>query len=129
MKRIILVFGLLILTAVAVVAVDNVKYSGVFINKFYHCLPTNQTITVTADDGSVVTITRSLHGWKEKRCVYRETIVSDSETLKYNCNLYREQVNELVSAMRNDPNGEGIAEQTWSRFKKLPEVCNSVANQ
>lgn len=129
MKKIFLITGLILFSAIAVVAADNVKYSSIFINKFYHCLPTNQTITLTNDDNTSVTITRSMHGWKEKKCVYNETVMQGENTTSYNCNLYREQVNELVSAMRSDPNGEGLAEQTWERFKKLPDVCTKLDAQ
>lgn len=124
MKKIFLITGLLLFSAIVVYAADTVKYSSIFINKFYHCLPTNQTITLTDENGEEYSLTRSLHGWKNKQCVYRESVTKGDTTTSYNCNFYREQVTELVSAMREDPNGESTAEMTWSRFKNQPEVCS-----
>ena len=123
MKKVFIITGLMALGVAAVYAADTVKYSGLFINKFYHCLPTNQSLTLTDGEGIEYTLTRSLHGWKNKQCIYRETVTKGEEKTSYNCGFYREQVNEIVSAMREDPNGESTAETTWSRFKNNPGVC------
>ena len=126
MKKIFIIAGLMIFSALTAYTAE-VLYSNIFINKFLHCLPSKGSFTLTDENGAVTTVQMGLHGWKEGICRYSETVQTEDTTTTYNCNLSREHVNELVSAMKNDPTGEGIAKQTWDKFKKIPDVCKSDA--
>ena len=127
MKKILLIMGLMIISAITVYSAE-VIYSNIFINKFLHCLPSKGSFTYMDANGNNTTVQMGLHGWKDGICRYTETVQTAGNTTTYNCNLAREQVNELVSAMKSDPTGEGIAKQTWNRFKKIPEVCTTSQN-
>ncbi len=127
MKKAFIITGIIMVSTLSAFAAD-VMYSNIFINKFIHCLPAAGTATKTDEDGNIINIQRGLHGWKNGVCRYSETVTSNDTTKTYNCNLSREQVNELASAMKADPTDEGIAKQTWDKFKKIPEVCTETGS-
>ncbi len=113
---------LVILSSSIAFAAETVKYSKGFSVKFLHCLPAEQEVTFMTEAGEAKMV-RSMHGWKDHKCVYTETITTGDNTVSRNCYFTREQVNELVSAMKSDPNGESIADQVWERYRNIPEVC------
>ncbi len=121
MKKLFLLTGIILITALTTLAAE-VIYSNIFINKFLHCLPSTVTYTLTGENGDI-NVKMGMHGWKNRACRYSETRTEGDTTTNYNCNFTRDQVNELVSAMKSDPTGEGVAQQTWERYKKTPEVC------
>ena len=122
MKKIFIITGVMIFSALTAYTAE-VIYSNVFINKIIHCLPAAKSYTLTDENGVNTDVKMGLHGWKNGACRYSEIRVTGDETVTYNCNFSRDQISELSSAMKNDPTGEGVAEQTFERFKKIPEVC------
>lgn len=129
MKKIfVLFFGILLVSGVVAFAEDKPFYSYMFVNKFMHCLPSTENATMTDADGNQTSIKRVLRGWKDSKCQYYETDVKNNVTTEYSCKLSRDQVREIIGAMQSDPNGEGVAVQTWERYKKNAEVCQ-VTNE
>lgn len=120
MKKIFLLFVILI--GSLAFADDIEKYSKGFSVRFLHCLPTNQELTYSTSAGDV-TLQRSLHGWKDHKCAYNEIITTGETTVSRSCNFSKDQVNEIVQAMKADPKGESVAEQVWERYRNLSEVC------
>lgn len=127
-KMFVLFFGILLVPGVVAFAEDKPLYSYMFVNKFMHCLPSTENVTMTDADGNQTSVKRVLRGWKDSKCQYYETDVKNNVTTAYSCKLSRDQVREIIGAMQSDPNGEGVAVQTWERYKKNAEVCQ-VTNE
>ena len=125
MKQIVIsVLSLIVFSALCVYAVETNKYSKAFIVRLMQCIPYSEQQTITDGTGTIQ-INRRVRGWKEHKCRYFETITADDKVENYACTFSRDQVNELVSAMRNDPNGESTAEIMWQKYKKITDVCNT----
>lgn len=125
-KIVVLFFGMLLVSGAIVFAEDKPFYSYMFVNKFMHCLPSTENVTMTDSGGNQTSVKRVLRGWKESKCQYFETVTQNNVTKDYSCRLSRDQVSELIGAMQSDPNGEGVALQTWERYKKNTEVCQVI---
>lgn len=124
MKKLYLCFALLAVTALCAIAVDEEVYSKLFLSRFIKCIPCSMNLAVMAD-GQTVNISRKIAGWHDHKCKYMESTVSNGKSSSATCYLSREQVNELVSAMRNDPMGTSTAKTAWERYKKNAEICTS----
>ena len=94
----------------------------------------NQTIKL--QDFTISTI-REIHGWKDGKCSYKETVSAAEKKYSVNCNLSQEHINELVKTMENfnqsskdlDLNDfEQIQKSSvatnWSKYLQNPEICS-----
>ncbi len=126
MKKILLTSGIIVFSTAMIFAAETKKYDEGFVVRFLHCLPSSQSLILTSDEGNI-SISRQITGWsngiKDNKCAYSEKVTTNNGTKTFSCNFTRAQIDELVSAMKSDPNGNSTAELTWNRYKNIPDVC------
>ncbi len=122
MKKLFLILGLLIFcTAGAVLSAE--KYDEYFVVTFTHCLPTDRMF-ILHDEAGDKTVFYQIIGWDENyKCRYSEKVTQNEKSEAFTCNFVREQIDELVAAMKKDPEGTSAAKALWERYKNIPEVC------
>ena len=112
------------LSAVAVITRETQEiFTPIFVSRFLKCIPCKMDQTITTENGTVK-ISRKLRNWQGHKCRYSETYVDEKGKVEdFSCNLSREQVNALVSAMKLDPENKKEALKAWSAVKKDKASC------
>ncbi|MBE7709568.1 MAG: hypothetical protein E7Z93_03870 [Cyanobacteria bacterium SIG32] len=112
------------LASFAVITRDTQEiYTPIFISRFLKCIPCKMEQTIVTEKGTI-RITRLLKNWKDHKCRYSESYTTeDNKTETFSCNLSREQVNTLTSAMKADPQNKADALKAWTNVKKDETTC------
>ncbi len=126
-KKILIVSLVLVfsgLSAFAVIARNTVEiYTPIFISRFLKCIPCKMEQTIATEKGTIK-IERKLRNWWDHKCRYSEIYTNEEGKAEdFSCNLSREQVNTLVSAMKVDPENKNEALKAWAEVKKDETTC------
>lgn len=122
MKKVFIAISILVLFTSSM-ALTSQRYDDGFIVRFTHCLPSSIMLKIPNENGDI-SISRQIIGWDNKyRCRYSEKSTQNGKTEAFSCNFVRKQINELVSAMKSDPNGDSTAQSSWDMYKNNPNVC------
>lgn len=101
MKKFLIISLSVLVCSTCVWASEYTKFSRSFIRHFKDCDAYEETVSSVFEDEAFKT-TRKIHGWKNGRCIYTETITSKDEgAYKLNCAIMEAQVDDLYDAMRS----------------------------
>lgn len=128
-----LALGLLILVGIMSVKAEE---SPDFTESLKTCTNYYENQTIKLQDLNLTTI-REIHGWKNGKCSYKETVSTADKKYSVNCNLSQEHINELVKTMENfnqsskdlDLNDfeqiqNSSVATSWSKYLQNPEICS-----
>ena len=128
MKKVFLISVLILsgLSSFAVITRETQEiYTPIFISRFYKCIPCKMEQTILSEDGNLK-IQRFLKNWRDHKCRYAEIRVQNDEKTEFSCTFTREQVNTLVSVMRQDPKNEGVAKTEWDKLIEDKNTCQII---
>lgn len=121
MKKLVIALGIVLVSlivGVVVSAQNSNPYTNDFINAFQYCKPYTYTIGPIDMLGMKVTTKKQIVGVKNGLCSYVEIVGPSYAKNTIRCNFTKEQVNKLVSAMRNNNTS------VWSEYYNSP-VCTT----
>ena len=67
-----------------------------------------------------------MKNWRDHKCRYAEIRVQNGEKTEFSCTFTREQVNTLVSVMKQDPKNEGVAKVEWDKLIEDKNTCQVI---
>ncbi|MBE7712876.1 MAG: hypothetical protein E7Z87_03945 [Cyanobacteria bacterium SIG26] len=94
-----IVFGIFIFCVTSVQAAEYTKFSKKFINAFEDCQKYEETV-YSDYEGKSFTTKRQIHGWRNRYCLYEETISSGQDKYQLSCRFTNVQMDELYEAMK-----------------------------
>ena len=120
MRKLVILVAILLFSIGSVFAVENVKYNKLFATRMNLCL----TYAGSYIDENGTKISSKIISWKEHKCRYWESqVTKDGEKTTYMCNFDRPAISEISAAMKADPTGKILADETWDIYKNDEAVC------
>lgn len=121
MKKYLLFFAAILITAMSVIA-DDAK----FYNALQNCTSYSDGGTTTTE-GKTVKFRNTIVGWQSDKCVYKETVNYGGMDVCITCKLSKPQLTELVDVMKaystvQKYTGENIDTSSLSAVKNNPVV-------
>lgn len=121
--------------ACTVVLADDAKYT----NSLKNCLPYSESGNVNADGMNSVS-TKQILGWKDNKCIYRETVQFSGLSANVECSFTKPQLHELSTVMEaynitSKYSGEEVdvssydavknnpVVKVWDKYLQNPNVC------
>ena len=135
------IFSTMILALIATVAIVSTVHAydtASFTENLKNCSEYfgSQTIDL---DAIKLTTTKQIQGFKNNKCVYKETISTKDAQYSVMCQLSRKQISELVSVMEDfekDSSNSSLnlndfdavqnttVVNAWAKYLQDPEVCS-----
>ena len=108
------------IVGIAVYAQNSNPYTNDFINSFKTCKPYTYSIGPIDMFGMKVSTRKRIVGVRNGLCSYIEVVGPINAKYTIRCNFTKEQVNKLVTAMRNN---DGDA--AWTEYLNNKNVCTT----
>lgn len=109
-----------------------------FIDNLKNCTNYYENQSIILQDLKLTTV-REIHGWKEGKCAYTETVSLADKDYTVNCKFSQNNINELVKIME-DFNGSqennkidlndyeqvqnSSVSTAWTKYLQNPDICS-----